>query len=174
MEPTRGNKSRGRSGRLTGGEGMRTIDEAIEGAVPVRGVYDQRKQFEEFPQFMEGVESVIQIDETNLRWIANIAGVRREWDATITEQHPNLRVAWTSTDGTDNSGVVTFHRLDYKRTRVRLQLDVEPRSATEQIGDKLGLVRRRVRGDLERFKELVESRGYATGGWHGDVEREDA
>ena len=93
--------------------------------------------------------------------MAEIAGVRREWDAVITEQHPDERVAWTSTTGTKNAGVVTFHHIDDDRTRVMLQLDVEPEGFTEKVGDALGFVRRRATGDLKRFKELIESRGAA-------------
>lgn len=150
---------------------MSTIEESIEIEVPVRTAYDQWTQFEEFPAFMEGVESVTQIDDTHLHWVADVAGVRREWDAEITEQHPDERVAWTATDGTQNAGAVTFHRLDEGTTKVMLQLDVEPEGLVEQAGDKLGFVRRRVAGDLKRFKEMIEERGAASGGWRGDVER---
>ena len=148
---------------------MSTIEESIEIERPVRTVYNQWTQFEEFPSFMEGVESVRQVDDTHLHWIAEIAGVRREWDAEVTEQHPDERVAWRSTSGTSNAGVVTFHKLDAARTKVMLQLDVEPEGAVERAGDALGIIRRRASGDLERFKDLIESRGEATGGWRGDV-----
>jgi uncharacterized membrane protein len=148
---------------------MSTIEESIEVERPVRTVYNQWTQFEEFPSFMEGVESVTQIDDTHLHWVAEIAGVRREWDAEITEQHPDERVAWTSTTGTSNAGVVTFHKLNDSKTKVMLQLDVEPQGMTERAGDVLGVIRRRASGDLERFKELIESRGTETGGWRGDV-----
>jgi uncharacterized membrane protein len=148
---------------------MSTIEESIEVERPVRTVYNQWTQFEEFPSFMEGVESVTQIDDTHLHWVAEIAGVRREWDAEITEQHPDERVAWTSTTGTSNAGVVTFHKLDDAKTKVMLQLDVEPEGLTERAGDALGVIRRRASGDLERFKDLIESRGTETGGWRGDV-----
>jgi uncharacterized membrane protein len=149
---------------------MSTIEESIDVDVPVRTAYDQWTQFEEFPSFMEGVESVTQIDDTHLRWVAEIGGARREWDAVIAEQHPDERVAWTSTSGTSNSGVVTFHRLDDAKTRVMLQLEVEPEGLVERAGDALGIIRRRAVGDLERFKELIEQRGVASGAWRGDVE----
>ena len=120
---------------------------------------------------MEGVEEVTQEDEKHLHWVAEIAGVRREWEADITEQHPDERIAWTSTTGMKNAGVVTFHRIDEDRTRVMLQLDVEPDDVVEKVGDALGFVRRRATGDLKRFKEIIESRGIASGEWRGDVAR---
>ena len=148
---------------------MSTIEESIEIGVPVRTAYDQWTQFEEFPSFMEGVESVRQIDDTNLRWVAEVAGQRREWDARITEQHPDERVAWVSTSGQKHAGVVTFHRIDDDRTKVMLQLDHEPEGVVEKAGDALGFVKRRAKGDLERFRDLVEERGKASGAWRGDV-----
>jgi uncharacterized membrane protein len=152
---------------------MSTIEESIEIEQPVRTVYDQWTQFEEFPSFMEGVESVTQVDDTHLHWVAEIGGVRREWDAEVTEQHPDERVAWRSTAGTSNAGVVTFHKLDSARTKVMLQLDVEPEGAVERAADALGIIRRRASGDLERFKDLIESRAGATGGWRGDVSNDE-
>ena len=151
---------------------MSTIEESIEVQVPVRTAYNQWTQFEEFPRFMEGVEEVRQVDDTHLHWKADIAGQDREWDAEITEQHPVERVAWKSTGGAQHAGVVTFHRIGDEQSRVMLQLDVEPESFTEQVGDKLGFVKRRVKGDLERFKELIESRGSETGGWRGEVQQD--
>ncbi len=151
---------------------MSTIEESVEVQVPVRTAYNQWTQFEEFPQFMEGIEQVRQIDDTHLRWKANIAGQEREWDAEITEQRPDERVAWKSTGGTRHAGVVTFHRTGDQESRVMLQLDVEPEGMVEQAGDKLGFVKRRVKGDLDRFKELIESRGRETGAWRGEVEQD--
>ena len=151
---------------------MSTIEESIDIQVPVRTAYNQWTQFEQFPTFMEGVETVKQVDDTHLHWVAEFGGARREWDAEITEQHPDERVAWKSTSGTSNAGVVTFHRLDDATTRVMLQLDVEPEGLVEHAGDALGFIRRRASGDLNRFKELIESRGTAEGGWRGDVSNE--
>ena len=148
---------------------MSTIEESIEIDVPVRSAYNQWTQFEEFPSFMEGVESVTQIDDTHLHWVAEIGGVQREWDAVVTEQHPDERVAWKSTSGTSNAGVVTFHKLADSKTKVMLQIDVDPQGVVEKAGDALGVIRRRVSGDLERFKDLIESRGQASGAWRGDV-----
>jgi uncharacterized membrane protein len=151
-----------------------TIEESVEVDVPLQTTYNQWTQFEEFPQFMEGVESLTQLDDTRLHWVADIGGIRREWDATITEQHPDERVAWKATDGATNAGVVTFHRIDDDHTRVMLQLDFEPEGLVEQAGDKLGIVRRRARGDLDRFKEFIEGRNAPTGAWRGDVSRPGA
>jgi uncharacterized membrane protein len=150
---------------------MQTIEQSIEVNVPLETAYNQWTQFEEFPQFMEGVESVTQLDDTHLRWVAEIAGKRREWKAEITEQRPDERVAWKSEDGKTNAGVVTFHRIDPTTTRIMLQMDWEPEGAVEQVGAAVGADDRRVKGDLGRFKELIESRGQETGAWRGDVER---
>ena len=122
---------------------------------------------------MEGIESVTQIDDTHLRWVAEIAGTRREWDAEITEQHPDHRVAWRSTDGKTNAGVVTFHRLDDAKTRVTVQMDYDPEGVTEKAGSVLGFDDRRVKGDMKRFKDLIERRDAPTGGWRGDVANPD-
>ncbi len=152
---------------------MSQIIESIEVDVPVRVAYDQWTQFEEFPKFMEAVERVEQLDDTTLRWTAEIAGVKKTWNAMITEQTPDQRIAWTSTEGAENAGVVTFHRLDDRKTQVALQLDVEPEGPVESVGDALGFVQRQAKGDLERFKEFVESRGVATGAWRGEVHQDD-
>jgi uncharacterized membrane protein len=153
---------------------MSTIEESVEVDVPIRTAYDQWTQFESFPEFMEGVEQVRQLDDTHLHWVAEIGGVRREWDAEVTEQHPDERVAWTATDGATNAGVVTFHRLDDARTKVMLQLEFEPHGPVEKVGDALGIVKRRATGDLERFKSFIEARGTETGAWRGDVPRPGA
>jgi len=150
---------------------MSSVQESIDVSVPVRTAYDQWTQFADFPQFMEGVEEIRQIDDTHLHWRTKIGGVEREFDAEITEQHPDHRVAWRATAGATNAGVVTFHRLGDDQTRVMVQIDAEPEGAIEKAGDALGFLKRRVKGDLERFKELVESRGAASGGWRGEVEQ---
>jgi uncharacterized membrane protein len=151
---------------------MSSIEETIDVDVPVREAYNQWTQFEEFPKFMEGVESITQTDDTHIHWKAEIAGDELEWDAEITEQIPDKQVAWKSTTGANHAGVVTFHHLDEGKSRVALQLDYEPEGAKEKIGDMLGIVKRRVKGDLERFKELIESKGSADGGWRGEVEQD--
>ncbi|MBF6620932.1 MAG: SRPBCC family protein [Patulibacter sp.] len=150
---------------------MSTIEQSIDVEVPIATAYNQWTQFESFPDFMEGVEEVRQLDDTHLHWKAKIAGAEREWDAKITEQHPDERVAWTSTSGQHNAGVVTFHQLDPQKTRVMLQQDVETEGIVEKIGDALGMIERRAKGDLERFKELIESKGSASG-WRGEVPRD--
>ena len=149
---------------------MTTVEQSVEVEVPVSTAYNQWTQFEEFPQFMEGVERVDQLTDDKLHWVTRIAGVEREFDAKITEQHPDERVAWTTMDGPKQAGVVTFHKLDDQRTKVMLQLDFEPEGLVEQAGDKLGIVRSRVKGDLERFKEFMERRGTETGAWRGDIQ----
>jgi uncharacterized membrane protein len=148
---------------------MSTIEESIDLNVPVRNAYNQWTQFQEFPQFMEGVEEVRQLDDTHLHWVAEIAGVRREWKAEVTEQTPDQRIAWQSEDGAQHAGVVTFHRIDDGQSRVMLQLDVEPEGVVEKAGDVLGVLKRQVKGDLGRFKELIESRGSESGAWRGEV-----
>jgi len=150
---------------------MSTVEKSIDVEVPVSTAYNQWTQFESFPQFMEGVDRIEQTSDTRTRWVTSIGGVTREFDAEITEQHPDERVAWTTLDGPKQAGVVTFHRLDVNKTRVMLQMDFQPEGVVEQAGDKLGFVGRRVEGDLERFKKFIEQRGTETGGWRGDVER---
>jgi uncharacterized membrane protein len=150
---------------------MPTIEQSIEVNVPVSTAYNQWTQFEEFPQFMEGVESVTQLDDTHLRWIAEIGGKKHEWKAEIAEQRPDERVAWHAEDGKTNAGVVTFHRIDDNKTKIMVQMDWEPEGVVEQAAAVVGADDARVRGDLERFKELIESRGQETGAWRGEVEQ---
>jgi uncharacterized membrane protein len=146
-----------------------TIEQSVDVEVPVRTAYNQWTQFEEFPRFMSGVESVQQMTDRRLHWIAKIAGARREWDAEITEQTPDQRIAWKTVDGAQNDGVVTFHRLGDNRTRVMLQLEFDPDGLLEKTGDALGVVRARTHGDLDRFRDFVEARGAATGAWRGTI-----
>ncbi len=150
---------------------MATVEKSIEVEVPVKAAYNQWTQFEEFPRFMEGVKEVQQLDDTHLHWKAEIAGVEREWDARITEQEPDMRIAWTSEEGAENGGVVTFHKLDDRHTKVMLQLEFDPDDLVETVGDKLGFVDRRAAGDLKRFKDFIEERGRETGAWRGKVEQ---
>jgi uncharacterized membrane protein len=148
---------------------MAKVERSIDVKAPVRTVYDQWTQFREFPRFMEGVEEVLQLDDTHLHWVAEIGGQRREWDAVIEEQTPDQRIAWASTEGARNGGVVTFHRLEDERTRVMLQLEYDPETLLEKTGDALGMVDRRVSGDLDRFRDFVEAEGSETGAWRGEV-----
>lgn len=147
---------------------MSTIEKSIDVEVPVRTAYDQWTQFESFPRFMEGVESVTQLDDKRLQWKAEIAGVTREWDAEIVDQTPDQQIAWRATGGTGNAGTVTFTPAA-AGTRVSLRLDYQPEGLVERAGDVLHLVEHRVQGDLERFKEFIELRGTETGQWRGEV-----
>jgi uncharacterized membrane protein len=148
---------------------MSTIERSIDVNVPVRTAYDQWTQFEEFPRFMQGVTSVKQMGDRNLRWHAEVGGKAKEWTAEITEQIPDERVAWRSTSGARNAGVVTFHRLNDRSTRIMLQLEYDPEGMVENVGDTVGVVSGRVAGDLERFKEFIESRQSPTGAWRGEI-----
>jgi len=148
---------------------MATIEESIEVRVPVRTAYDQWTQFEEFPSFMEGVEEVRQLDDTHLRWRASVGGDTEEWDAEITEQQPDQRVAWRATKGKENAGLVTFQPLSADSTRVTVRMEWEDEGLLEKAGSALGFDSRRVQGDLDRFKELIESRGHESGAWRGEV-----
>lgn len=150
---------------------MPTIEQSIDVDVPVTTAYDQWTQFESFPQFMGGVESITQVDDTLTHWRTKIGGVEREFDAEITEQHPDERVAWKSVDGKTHAGVVTFHRLSDTTTRVMVQIDWETESLIEKVGAAVGVDDAQVKGDLKRFKEFIEKRGVETGAWRGDVER---
>jgi uncharacterized membrane protein len=148
---------------------MATIEKSIDVDVPVRAAYNQWTQFEEFPRFMEGVQEVKQLDDKRLLWRASIGGKEKVWEAEITEQIPDNRIAWRSRGGAHNAGVVTFHRLGDDRTRIMLQLEYEPEGVVENVGDAVGVVSARVTGDLERFKEFIESRGRETGAWRGEI-----
>ena len=149
---------------------MSSITESVDVTVPVPTAYNQWTQFETFPQFMEGVESIVQRGDAMTHWKIEVAGVSREFDARITEQHPDERVAWESVDGPRHAGVVTFHRLDADQTRVTLQMETDPDGLVENAADVLGFLSRRAKGDLKRFKEFIESRSVETGSWRGDVE----
>ena len=146
----------------------RTIDESIEVNVPVSVAYNQRTQFEDFPLFMEGVDHVQQLDDTLLHWAATVAGKTNEWNAKILEQHPDQQISWISEDGKKTRGTVTFEPVGENKTRVRLSMSYQA-DPLEVIGSTAGLDARRVRGDLERFKELIENRGTESSAWRGDV-----
>ncbi|MGV3492372.1 MAG: SRPBCC family protein [Ramlibacter sp.] len=148
-----------------------TVEESIELDVPVSTAYNQWTQFEEFPKFMASVQSVDQIDDTHLRWRAVVGGKVKEWEAEITEQIPDKRIAWRSTGGVANSGVVTFHKITDTRTRVMLQMDYRPESMLEKAGDVGGAVKLTTKGNLKRFKKMLETRGRETGAWRGNVQQ---
>jgi carbon monoxide dehydrogenase subunit G len=145
------------------------IEKQIMVNVPVSTVYNQWTQFEDFPQFMGGVKQVTQLGDDRLEWVAEIGGVRRRWEAKILEQIPDQKVAWAATEGATNAGAVTFEDVGGDQTSVRLTLEYEPEGLVEQIGDKLNIVEKQAEGDLERFKEFIESEGYATGAWRGTI-----
>lgn len=149
--------------------GMETIEKSMEINVPVRTAYNQWTQFEEFPRFMEGVESIKQLDDTTLQWVANVGGERKQWRARITEQIPDQHIAWRSEGGEFTSGAVSFQPLGPDKTRVTVRMSYEPKGLTEKLGDMLGVVSRRVEGDLGRFKNFIESKGHETGAWRGTV-----
>ncbi|MGW5517306.1 SRPBCC family protein [Nocardia africana] len=150
---------------------MTTVTESVDVHVPVTTAYNQWTQFESFPQLMQGVERVEQRDDTHTHWTVHVAGATREFDAKITEQHPDERVSWTSEDGPRHAGVITFHRLDEDTTRVTAQMDIDPDGFVENVADKLGILDRRVKGDLERFRDFIEARQQESGAWRGDVDR---
>jgi uncharacterized membrane protein len=147
------------------------VQESVDVDVPVRTAYNQWTQFESFPQFMDGVLEIRQIDETHNHWVTKVAGVTREFDTEITEQHPDERVAWKSVGGdTKHAGVVTFHRLSDTTSRVMIQIDWEPSDLVEKVGSAIGVDDRRVKADAKRFKEFIEQRGAETGAWRGNVD----
>jgi uncharacterized membrane protein len=148
---------------------MSTIEKSITVDVPVSTAYNQWTQFESFPEFMDGVESVRQQDDTHLHWKADVAGVSREWDAEVVDQTPDERISWRATDGTTNHGTVSFASEGGAAARVTLRLEFEPEGIVEKAADALNVVDRRAEGDLERFKTFIESRGTESGAWRGDV-----
>jgi uncharacterized membrane protein len=145
------------------------VEKSLQVDVPLSTAYGQWTQFEDFPHFMGGVKEVRQLDDRRLHWVAEIAGVRREWEASILEQVPDVKVAWAATSGATNAGAVRFEPAGADSTIVYLTLEYEPEGLVEQVGDKLGVVERQVRSDLERFKALVEDQGYASGAWRGSI-----
>jgi uncharacterized membrane protein len=148
---------------------MASFERSIEINVPVRTAYNQWTQFEAFQQFMDGVEEVRQLDDTRLHWKASIAGKEEEWNATITDQVPDRHVAWRSTSGSENTGVIHFQPLGPNQTKVTAVIDYDPEGIVENVGEKRGFVGRRVEGDLEQFKSFIEGRGAETGSWRGEI-----
>lgn len=148
---------------------MKRFEKEIEVRAPLSSVYNQWTQFEDFPRFMDGVKEVRQLDDTHLHWCAEVAGKDVEWDAEITEQVPDRRIAWRSVTGKHNAGEVEFEPVDAGCTRVCLRMEYEPEGAVETVGSALGVTGHRVRADLKRFKEFIEERGAETGEWRGEV-----
>jgi uncharacterized membrane protein len=152
---------------------MATIEQSIDVNVPATTAYNQWTQFETFPHFMEGVEEVTQTGDQYLQWRVNIGGKQKEFETEITEQIPDKRIAWRTRGGTDNLGVVTFHRLTDRATRIMLQMEYVPEGFVEKAGDLMGIASRRVKRDLERFKSYIESKGAETGAWRGTIQNPD-
>jgi uncharacterized membrane protein len=154
---------------------MPKVDDSIDVRVPVQQAYNQWTQFEEFPKFMDGIQSVQQLDDGHVKWVAEVRGETREWTTEITEQRPDEKIAWKTIEGEiKNDGIVTFERVGDDQTRINVEMDVEGESGTENVaGELLGVVKSQVRGDLERFKQLIESRGEATGAFRGEVQDGD-
>lgn len=148
---------------------MTRIQKSIEVGVPISSAYGQWTQFEEFPEFMEGIDSVVQRDDQFLDWTATVGGQTRRWSAKIVDQTPNVRIAWKAVEGAENAGAVLFTELGPDRTRVDLTIDAEPEGAVETVGTALGFLDRRVAGDLERFKSFIEQRGQPTRAWKGEI-----
>ena len=148
---------------------MSVVEKTVEVQCPLSRVYNQWTQFESFPRFMEGVEDVKQTDDTHLHWRADIAGVDREWDAEITEQIPDRKISWRSISGPGNGGTVTFQQIDPQRTRVTLRMEYDPKGFVENTANMLGVIDRRIEGDMKRFRDFIEERGQETGAWRGDV-----
>jgi len=148
---------------------METVEKSIDVEAPITAVYNQWTQFEEFPRFMEGVKEVRQLDNKRLHWKAEIAGKLKEWDAEIFEQIPDQRIAWRSVAGPLNTRFVGFTPITVSRTRIGLRLNYQPEGTVEKMGDALGVVSRRIEGDLERFRDFIEARGHETGGWRGQI-----
>lgn len=148
---------------------MSVIEKTVEVQCPLSRVYNQWTQFETFPRFMEGVEEVKQLDDTHLHWHAEIAGVDREWDAEITEQVPDRKIAWRAVTGPENTGTVVFQPVDPQRTRITLRMEYDPKGFVENAADMLGVIERRIEGDMKRFRDFIEARGQETGAWRGDV-----
>ena len=146
------------------------VESSIKVKVPVRTAYNQWTQFEEFPRFMEGVKEIRQLDDQRVHWVAEVAGKQKEWDAEITEQIPDQRIAWRSVDGAPNAGSVEFRPVGADETEVRVRMEYEPEGAVEKVGSALHAADARVKGDLKRFKEFIESRGAESGAWRGEIQ----
>lgn len=150
---------------------MSEHDHSVDVHAPVRVAYNQWTQFEEFPRFMDGVESIDQRGDDTLHWTVRFGGVTREFDTRITEQTPDHRIAWTTEDGPRHAGVVTFHKIDDETTRVTLQMEYDPEGFLENVGDKVGFVSGQLKGDMNNFKSFIEDRSVSTGAWRGHIDQ---
>lgn len=145
------------------------IEKSIEVDAPLKNVYNQWTQFQEFPKFMQGIEQVQQLDNKRLHWVAEIGGKRKEWDAEIFEQVPDQKIAWRSTSGAANAGIVSFQPVAANRTQVTVRMEYEPEGAIEHLGAAMGAVGTRIEGDLKRFRDFIQSRIKETGAWRGEI-----
>jgi uncharacterized protein YndB with AHSA1/START domain len=144
------------------------VEETVVVNLPVTTVYNQWTQFEEFPHFMGGIKQITQLSDDRLEWVAEIGGIRRQWEARILEQVPDRKVSWAATEGATNAGTVSFEDLG-GTTRVNLVLEYEPEGLVEKVGDKLNVVENQAKADLQKFKTFIESESYSTGAWRGTV-----
>lgn len=135
---------------------MPWIEHSVDVQAPAALAYGQWTQFERLPRFTRAIREVRRTGERQLHWRADIAGIEEAWDAEVVEDIPDRRIAWRSTGGAINSGVVTFEPLGEDASRMTLSLAYVPRGLAEKVGDLLGLVDRVVRNDLERFKDFLE------------------
>ncbi|MVF22486.1 SRPBCC family protein [Methylocaldum sp. BRCS4] len=148
---------------------MASVHKSIEVNVPVRVAYNQWTQFEDFPSFMENIVEVRQIDDSHVHWHAEIGGKHKEWDTEIVEQVPDQRISWRTTAGPENHGIVSFEPVGGDRTRVSVDIEYQPETTMEKVGDMLGMVSSNVEEDLENFRDFLESRGHETGAWRGEI-----
>jgi len=148
---------------------MSRFEKSVEVDQPISTVYNQWTQFETFPEFMEGVENVQQLDDRRLHWKAKIGPSEREWDAEITQQEPDRLIAWRATGDVRNDGQVRFTPIGSDRTKVDVVFEMDPEGWVEKAGDAIGVVDMRIQGDLNRFKTFIESRGAETGAWRGQI-----
>ncbi|HZO85781.1 MAG TPA: SRPBCC family protein [Verrucomicrobiae bacterium] len=145
------------------------VEKSIEVEAPLDKVYNQWTQFEDFPKFMQGIEQVKQLDDKRLHWVAEIGGKKKEWDAEIFEQVPDQKIAWRSTSGAPNAGIVSFRPIAANRTHVTVRMEYDPEGAIENIGAALGAVGTRIDGDLKRFRDFIQTRIQETGAWRGEI-----
>jgi uncharacterized membrane protein len=163
--------SEGRAAPGQGGSGRRMpIQQSVDVAVPIKVAYNRFTMFEDWPEFMHRVESVDQADDTTLSVSIKVWGLTRRFEAEIVEQRPDERIEWNVSEGLSHTGVVTFHELAPRLTRVEVSLDFEPQGMLEKMGRGMRFAKRAVRGDLHRFKAIVELDEEAEGGWRGTIE----
>jgi uncharacterized membrane protein len=161
----------GRAAPGQGGSGRRMpIQQSVDVAVPIKTAYNRWTMFEDWPEFMHRVDQVEQVDDTTLSFATKVWGITKRFEAKIVEQRPDQRIEWDASEGLAHTGVVTFHKLSDRLTRIEVSLDVEPHGMVEKMGRGLRFTKRAVRGDLHRFKALIELDAEAEGGWRGTIE----